>query len=326
MGIDVKQVFDTVATAAEIARRGTIGMPIGRLVKITAQQRMVCRGRTILFPAVFAIVVVCGLASVGNGQDLAGLEKSLLFFPTRNIARTPEKIGLKFENVSLIAADHVKIDAWWVPHENARATLLFSHGNGGNISDRLDKLKIFHDLGLNVLLYDYRGYGKSEGSPSEAGFHADVQTAYDFLVKEHKIPPEKIIAYGESLGGSIAAHLAANNRVGALILDSSFTSLKDMARTHYPLLAGLVQSSFNTLADTAKVQSPVLVLHSPTDEIVPYSQGKQLFQVANEPKQFVKLRGDHNSGFLKSRKVYVKGLDTFLKTQLAHEHKDAPDP
>ncbi len=259
-----------------------------------------------------SLLVACGLASAGYCQDLANLEKSLLFFPAKELVGTPAKIGLTFDEVSLETADRVKLHAWWVPCEQARATLLLSHGNAGNISHRLDKLKIFHDLGLNVLLYDYRGYGKSQGTPSEAGLYADAQAAYDFLLKEKKIPPRRIIAYGESLGGSMAAHLASKNAVGAMILDSSFSSLKDMAQTHYPLLAGLVQSKFDTLTATTSVTAPVLVLHSSGDEIIPFAQGKKLFEAAKEPKQFVELRGDHNSGYLTSKKAYVKGLESFV--------------
>jgi uncharacterized protein len=264
-----------------------------------------------------SLLVVCGLASVGRCQDLAGLEKMLLFFPTKTLVGTPAKIGLEFDEVSLRTADKVKLHAWWVPCAQARATLILSHGNGGNISQRLDKLRIFHDLDLNVLLYDYRGYGKSEGAPSEAGLYADAQAAYDYLVKEKKIPPRRIIAYGESLGGAVAAHLAAKNEVGGLILDSSFTNLKDVARTHYPLLAWLVQSNYDTLGDTKGVKVPVLVLHSRDDEIVPYAQGKRLFEAVKGDKQFVELRGDHNGGFLRSKKSYVKGLDAFLKRHFA---------
>jgi uncharacterized protein len=265
--------------------------------------------RTIL---ILSAVAVCSLATVGYCQGLAGLENLLLFHPSGKLGRTPAAIGLKFDEVTLQTADQVKIHAWWIPCKRARAALILSHGNGGNISYRLEKLRIFHSLNLDVLMYDYRGYGKSEGKPSEAGVYSDVQAAYDFLVQQKEVPPGRIIAYGESLGGPVAAHLASKNEVGALILDSTFTSLKDIAEVHLPLLAGLVQSQYDTLADAATLKQPVLVLHSPDDEIIPCAQGKRLFEVVTAPKQFVELRGDHNSGFLKSKKSYVTGLDGFL--------------
>jgi hypothetical protein len=246
----------------------------------------------------------------------------LLFFPSKPLGATPASIVLTFDEVFLETADHVKIHAWWIPCKHARAALIFSHGNGGNISHRLDKLRVFHNLNLDVLLYDYRGYGKSEGVPSEAGLYCDAQAAYDFLIKEKKVPPDRIIAYGESLGGSVAAHLASKNQVGALILDSSFTSLKDKAQVYYPLLAGLVQSRFDALADAETVKEPVLVLHSPNDDIVPYAQGRRLFEVVTGPKQFIELRGDHNTAFLISEKNYVKGLGRFLDAHFAKSQRD----
>ena len=287
--------------------------------------RLILRKMTIMVASSFRfplscllfLTLVCGPACRGFAQNLADIENSMLFFPVKELDGTPERIKLKFDEVSLLTADKVNLHGWWVPRENARATLIFSHGNGGNISHRLDKLRIFHGLGLNVLLYDYRGYGKSEGTPNEKGVYADVQAAYDFVVKEKNVPPGEIVAYGESLGGPVAAHLAANNPVKALILDSTFTNLQDMARSRSPLLAGLVQSKFDTLADVAKIQSPTLVLHSPDDEVVPYTQGQELFAASKAPKQFVKLQGSHNRGFLDSKKKYVKGLDEFLTANVA---------
>jgi uncharacterized protein len=258
-----------------------------------------------------------GLTSVGHCQGLADIEKKLLFFPSKPLVGTPRDIGLAFDEVSLEAADKTKLHAWWVPCDRARGTLVLSHGNGGNISHRMEKLKIFHDLGLSVLLYDYRGYGKSEGTPSEPGVYADAQAAYDFVVKDKKIPPSQVISYGESLGGSIAARLASKNDVGSLILDSSFTSLKDMAKVHYPLVQLLVQSKFDTLGAVRSVKAPVLVLHSRDDEVVPFAQGKRLFDAANPPKEFVELTGDHNSGFLRSKAKYVNAIAIFLNRYLA---------
>jgi fermentation-respiration switch protein FrsA (DUF1100 family) len=255
-------------------------------------------------------------ASAGYCQGLADIEKKLLFFPSKPLIGTPADIGLAFDEVSLEAADKGKLHAWWVPCDRARGTLILSHGNGGNISHRMEKLKIFHDLGLSVLLYDYRGYGKSQGKPSETGVYADAQAAYDFVVNDKKIPALQIISCGESLGGSIAARLASKNSVGLLILDSSFSSLKDIAKVHYPLVQWLVQSKFDTLGAVRSVKAPVLVLHSRNDEVVPFAQGKRLFDAANPPKEFVELTGDHNSGFLRSKTKYVNAIAAFLNRHL----------
>ena len=245
-------------------------------------------------------------------QELPALENALLYFPDKKIGATPDKIKLKFDEITLETADQVKINAWWLPNDKAKATLLFSHGNAGNISNRLEKLKIFHDLGLNVLIYDYRGYGKSEGKPNEKGLYADAQAANDYAVKEKKIPADQIISYGESLGGAVAAHLAAGNKAKALILDSTFSSLEEMAKERMPLLAGLAKGKFDTLASLKKTECPVLVLHSPDDEVVPYKQGRSLFDTAKEPKSFVKLSGGHNDGFWKSKNVYIKRPGRFF--------------
>jgi uncharacterized protein len=270
----------------------------------------------IVFSLIISLFFIGGGALV-RGQGLSAIENALLFFPDKKIEATPDKINLKFDEIELETADKVKLSAWWTPNDNARATLIFSHGNAGNIGNRLDKLKIFHDLGLNVLLYDYRGYGKSEGRPSDNGLYADAQAAYDYAVNEKKIPVDQIISYGESLGGPVAAHLAANNKVKAVILESTFTNLEDMALLRMPLLAGLAKSRLDTLADVANIKSPVLVLHSPNDEIVPYAHGQKLFEAVKTPKQFVKLHGDHNSGFWKSKDKYVKGLDEFVTAHVA---------
>lgn len=221
-------------------------------------------------------VVLSSVAGTLMAQDaamLAALENSLLFQPSKTMGPTPDKFGLKYEAVVLLTADKVKLDAWWVPAQGARATVVLSHGNGGNLSNRIAKLKILHDLGLNVFMYDYRGYGESEGVPSVSGVSDDAQAAYDYLTKEKMIPAEKIIDYGESLGGAVAAHLAATNPVGVLILDSSFTNVKDMATLLLPALADKVQPGLDTLAALKSVKAPVLILHSSEDRVVPYSQG-----------------------------------------------------
>ncbi len=241
------------------------------------------------------------------------LERKLVFYPTQDVFETPESRGLTFEDVTLRASDDTALHGWWVPHPKARATVLFSHGNAGNISYRGDKLEILHGLGVSVLMYDYRGYGKSKGSPTEPGMYLDAQAAYDWLVKTQKIAPKQIIAYGESLGGTVSAHLAAGNEVGGVILDSTFSNIEDMARHHYPMLAPIRQLDFNALANIPKAKAPTLVLHSPQDDIVPYEQGKRLFAAANEPKQFVELQGDHNGGFLfNGGRIYTDGLRKFL--------------
>jgi uncharacterized protein len=266
-----------------------------------------------------AVQQVVGGAMKQMNKDLepaaAGspLDHLALFAPSRAMEGSPKDLGLAYTNVALKTADGVTLGAWWVGHPEARATLILSHGNAGNISHRLEKLRIFHDLRLNVLMYDYRGYGTSEGTPGEEGVYRDARAAYDYAVTTRGIPPGRIVSYGESLGGSVAARLAASNEVGALILDSSFASVQAMASSFSPLLTALVTSKFDTLAAVKQVRAPVLVLHSPQDRTIPYAQGRALFEAAGADKQFVELGGTHNDGFLTSGDTYVKGLDTFLQ-------------
>lgn len=243
-------------------------------------------------------------------------QNRLIYFPMSEIEQTPADIGLEFEEVSLKAADGVKLGAWYVPAaQKVGRTLILCHGNAGNISHRLDKLAIFHGLGVNVLIFDYRGYGQSRGRPNENGTYLDAQAAYDWVAKEKGVLPRDIIAYGESLGGSVAAHLASTNECGWLILDSAFTSAADVGRRHFPWLPvrWMLGDKYNTLAALGKVRCPVLVIHSRDDEIVPFDLGLELFRRAGEPKKFVEISGGHNEGFLESEDAYVKGLRDWLK-------------
>jgi len=201
--------------------------------------------------------------------------------------------------------------------------ILFCHGNGGNISNRISYLPIFRELGLATFLFDYRGYGKSGGTPSEEGTYADVEAAWQYLTQERQIPPQKIIIYGESLGGAIASYLAqkisqpnGNNNAGALVLASTFTSISDRAAELYPFMPirFLSRFSYNSIERLPSIKIPVLVIHSIDDEIIPFHHGDRNFQVANQPKNLVKLRGDHNGGFLDSLETYRNGLNEFIQS------------
>ena len=246
------------------------------------------------------------------------LQPAMVFLPSPDLEQTPADWGLAYEEVWLRAEDGVRLHAWYLPGHAAGPTLLFFHGNAGNISHRRASLEIFHDLGLNVLILDYRGYGRSEGRPSEQGLYRDARAAWDHLVGERGLAPREIVVFGRSLGGAVAANLAAGlpdeAQPGALILESTFSSARDMARALYPVLGSLMVMRFelDTRARVAEVRCPVLVLHSPDDEIVPYAQGREVFAAANPPKAFQALVGDHNGGFLMSQPGYQRGLADFL--------------
>ncbi|QVL49027.1 MAG: alpha/beta hydrolase [Thiocapsa sp.] len=242
------------------------------------------------------------------------LQPGMVFYPTRALAATPADWGLAFEDVELTAEDGTRLHGWYIPHPDATHTLLFFHGNAGNISHRGDSIAIFNRLGLSVLIIDYRGYGRSAGRPSEAGVYLDARAARDHLVEVRGVDPKRIIIFGRSLGASVAADLAARVPSGGVILESGFSSARDMARHLYPGLHRVLylRFDFDAAERLSRVRSPVLVLHSPHDEIVPYSLGRKLFEAAREPKRLVDLRGDHNSGFLASQPDYERSLAAFI--------------
>ncbi|PLX51217.1 MAG: alpha/beta hydrolase [Desulfobulbaceae bacterium] len=245
----------------------------------------------------------------------------LLFLPGlggRNVDRTPAQVNLAFEEVYLTSADNVRLDSWFVPAADADGVVLFCHGNAGNISHRLDSLALFHDLGLSVLIFDYRGYGRSQGHPSEAGTYADAEAAWHYLVTERHIAPQRIILFGRSLGAAVAARLATNRRPAALIVESAFTSVPDMAAELYPWLPTRLLSRlhYNTLAAVRQISCPLLVIHSRQDEIIPFQHGEAIFAAADTTKDFLEIKGGHNDGFLLSDSIYRQGLADFLDRHL----------
>ncbi len=252
------------------------------------------------------------------------MQPRLLFYPDlpgRKLVATPASIGLEYESVTLTTEDGVSLDAWFIPYTAGRGTLLFLHGNAGNISHRLDSLRLFHELGLAVLILDYRGYGESGGTPSEAGTYRDAMAAWRYLIGQRKIAAERIVLFGRSLGAGIAAELATRTRPGALIMESAFTSVPDMAATLYPWLPVRLLSRYRYDAreQLASINCPLLVAHSRDDEIIPFTHGQRLFEHAREPKQFLELRGGHNDGFLVTGQGYSDALERFLSDHLDGE-------
>jgi fermentation-respiration switch protein FrsA (DUF1100 family) len=245
------------------------------------------------------------------------MQARLLYYPnipSRKLTANPADVGLDYETVTLSTSDHVKLHGWFIPARSERGTLLFFHGNAGNISHRLDSLKIFHDIGLSTLIIDYRGYGRSQGSISEHGTYLDAEAAWSYLTLTRKVSAREIVVFGRSLGAAIGAYIAAQQKPAALILESAFTSVPDMAARLYPVFPVRLLSRFhyNTEQLLLSVSCPVLIIHSPNDEIIPYENGLKLYKRAREPKRFLELRGDHNQGFLTSGQVYKDGLREFI--------------
>jgi uncharacterized protein len=264
----------------------------------------------------WAVAVYTGLALY-----LYVFQDRFIYFPelpSRQVTATPADIGLAFDAVRLGTADGETLAGWYIPAPAARGTLLYLHGNGGNIGHRLDQIAVFHRLGLNILIIDYRGYGASSGKPGEAGTYQDALAAWAYLIQEKRHPPDRIILFGESLGGSIAAWLAARQTPAGLVLYASFTSVPELAQTLYPIFPAsrLARYRYDTRAALGSVRCPLLILHSPDDEIIPFSHGQALLTAAHEPKRLVELRGGHNDALLLSREVYAQAVGAFIRTIL----------
>lgn len=243
------------------------------------------------------------------------IQDHLLYMPVRQISSTPADIGLSFEDITMITKDGQTIHGWWVPAQEEKGTLLFCHGNAGNVSHRLDSIKIFHSLGLNVLIFDYRGYGKSSGRATEEGMYLDAEAAWDHIVREKRKHPDNIVVFGRSLGGAVAAETALRRDAGCLIVESAFTSVPDMATRIYPWLPVRLISKYGyaTVEKVSQVRYPKLVVFSAEDEVVPPNHGERIYKNALPPKDVLVLRGDHNSAFLVSGRQYTDGLRGFLE-------------
>jgi len=246
---------------------------------------------------------------------LRKFERHQMYYPVRDLEATPDLAGMEYEEVETTAADGVRIHGWWIPAAGGRGAVLFCHGNAGNISHRLESAAVFIRLGFNVLIFDYRGFGRSEGSPDEQGTYLDAEAAYRHLREEKGIAPERIVIFGRSLGGAVAIELARREKAAALIVESTFTSAEEMGKLIYPFLPVglLIRNKYDSLAKVGELSLPVLVVHSPDDELVPFEQGERLFRAAAEPKEFLAIRGGHGDGFLVTGPAYEAGIDSFLK-------------
>ena len=244
------------------------------------------------------------------------LDRQFIFFPEKEVALTPADRGLAYEEVRFAAADGVELHGWWVPGLGD-TTWLWFHGNTGNIGHRVDNLfDLVKYLGVNVFIFDYRGYGRSEGSPSEAGLYLDGEAALSHVRSRGEVDPARIVLFGRSLGGAVAVRLATENEAYAVVLESTFSSVRAMARMMYFSLPVeiFLRSRFDSLGAIKDVRSPVMVLHGDRDEAVPLRMGRQLFDAANEPKRFFVIEGaGHNDTYLVGGDRYFEAIRQFMK-------------
>jgi pimeloyl-ACP methyl ester carboxylesterase len=240
----------------------------------------------------------------------------LVYFPQveRELTTTPRAAGLDYEDVSLQTADGIDLHGWWVPARQARGTVLLMHGNAGNIAHRIGYATMFNRLGYSILLFDYRGYGKSGGHPDEPGTYRDAEAAWMHLTAARKVQAQDIVMVGESLGGGVATWLAAKYPPRALVLASTFTSVPDLGAQIYPWLPVrmLARIEYGNLARIGQIKAPVMIAHSRDDDVIPYAHGETLFAAAHEPKQLLILSGGHNEGFLFTRDEWTTATGAFL--------------
>jgi uncharacterized protein len=260
-------------------------------------------------PAVW-LILAAALAWIA----LRRFERMMVFVPSRTMTSHPGTVGLAWEPVALTASDGTRLSAWWIPGPAADApVMLCLHGNGGNLSTRVDKMRLFRDAGAAQLWVDWRGYGDSKGSPDEPGLYRDGLAAWAWLGAAKAVPPERLVLYGESLGCAVAVELATRVPAGALVLDSGFTSIPDMAALVLPFFPRrLVKTRFDNRSKLEKVATPLTVLHSPQDEIIPFSMARDNLAAHPGPKRLVELRGGHNDGFLETGAAYPAAIREIL--------------
>jgi fermentation-respiration switch protein FrsA (DUF1100 family) len=257
------------------------------------------------------------LAYLGAVGYLVAREKALIFHPdVRHVAAPAEKFGLNQRTVTYASTDDITLSAWVVPAASVLQSggmwMLICHGNFGNIGygQRPEFYSLMRDLGLNLLAFDYRGFGDSTGAPSERGLYADARASYDYLTRTLHVPPEKIVIFGHSLGSGVAIELATRVPAAALVVEGAYTSVTDRAQELYPLLPIQLVSSqrFASIDRIASINVPKLFLHSPEDAVIPYAHGERLFAAARSPKQLVSVQGGHEDAYSIDRKTYYGAI------------------
>lgn len=244
-------------------------------------------------------------------------QSRLVFFPNRALMTTPDKVGFDYLDVTIPVTPSENLNAWYFPTSqpsDSTPTVLFCHENAGNISYSLETVRLFLGLGANVLVFDYRGYGRSDGKPSEQNVYEDAQAAWGWLANVRQTAPDKIFIFGRSLGGAVAIDLATRVSCAGVILESTFTSAIDMGSKLYPFVPVRLVSrfSFDSLSKIGRVSCPVMIAHSPDDEMIPYAMGRTLYEAARTEKLFVDLAGHHNDLLSLDSDLYRNALRGFL--------------
>ena len=267
----------------------------------------------------FRVIRAVAIGYIASAALIFVFQSRGLYFPSAKSDADPGDLGIAYEEVEFSAADGVKLHGWFVPAATPVATLLFCHGNAGDISYRIPTLSLLNRMRMSTMIFDYRGYGVSEGKPDEQGTYLDAQGAWEYLTEQRGIPPAQIVIFGRSLGGPIAAHLARDTNPAALVIDSSFTSVPDRAAEMlwmFPVRL-LCRFEYNTEEYLAAVHCPVMVMHARGDELIPFHHGEKLYDAANEPKQFLLRGGGHNDALLTSSESVRETFVAFVASSVA---------
>ena len=245
---------------------------------------------------------------------LRHFEKKGIYYPSKEIVFNPTDAGLKYEDIFFLTDDNLRLNGWFIPSENPQGTLLFCHGNAGNISHRVEIIDIFRKLNLNVFIFDYRGYGRSQGIPNEQGLYQDAQAAYQYLLSRPDVDKEAIVIYGKSIGANVAINLASKVDAACLISEGGFTSAYDMGKKLFPYLPikWMITVKYDALEKIKDITIPKLIIHSKDDEIIPFRLGERLFEAAPQPKEFYQMRGSHNEAIFMNKEEYSSRVNNFL--------------
>jgi fermentation-respiration switch protein FrsA (DUF1100 family) len=280
--------------------------------------RPTSRGRNLL-SRIRRLLVIVAVTYLGVCALVTLFQTRLIYYPSRDYFATPADVGLAYEDLTLKTRDGVSIAAWFVSRDDAKATILFCHGNAGNLSNRLHAIKLLHEMEYNVLIFDYRGFGRSEGRPGEKGTYLDADAAWEYLIETRAERPERVVVFGRSLGGAVAIELARRHRPAALVVESTFTRMNVIAGRHYPFLPTklLLLHRYDSINKVPAITCPKLFLHGADDRLIPLADARRLYEAAIPPKQFIETPGGHNrSGFTYQDK-YAQQAAAFIDEAVA---------
>lgn len=312
--VDQKGRTAKIPNGPEILKRLSLLMKATNHARSRSKRR---RERALAVGLLLITIMFFGCTDPGR----VWLQRKLMYFPSRELVDSPALFQADWEDAEFGASDGTRLHGWFIRSAGKRV-ILICHGNGGNVSDRLELCQLLHRLGVNVFIFDYRGFGRSEGTPDELGTYLDAVASYDWL-RAKGFQPKEIIALGESLGGAVAADLATKRELGGLVLQSTFTSMTAVAKEVYFFLPvkWICTFKYDTLSKLPTVHVPILILHGERDKLIPMHHARELYAAANSPKLLKELPGDHNGALASDPAAYSSAVGELLKLIETGEHR-----